>query len=82
MKHERITFDPKIMVGKPVIKGTRVPVEQILRELASGMTIPEITDAHPRLTPDDVYAAVAYAADIVGNEDIYLSEPDNAVLSG
>ena len=79
MKHERITVNPKVMVGKPVIKGTRMPVEQILRELADGATIAVIIDAHPRLTPDDIYAAIAYAADVIGHEDIYLSEPDNAI---
>lgn len=79
MKHERITVDPRVMVGKPVIKGTRLPVEQILRELAGGMTIADILDAHPRLTQDDIFAAVAYAADVIANEDIYLSEPGDAV---
>ncbi|NWG16901.1 MAG: DUF433 domain-containing protein [Chloroflexi bacterium] len=79
VKHERITVDPRIMVGKPVIKGTRMPVEQIIRELAGGMTFEEIIDAHPRLTPDDIYAALAYAADTIGNEDIELSIPDDAI---
>lgn len=79
MKHERITVDPRIMVGKPVIKGTRVPVEQILRELAGGMSVADIIDAHPRLTADDIYAAVAYAADVIAHEDIYLSEAGDAV---
>ncbi len=75
MKHERITVDPRIMVGKPCIRGTRVPVEQVLRELADGMSIADIIDAHPHLTPDDVYAAVAYAADVVANEDILVTAP-------
>lgn len=65
MKHERIAVDPAIMVGKPCIKGTRIPVEQILRELAGGMSVDELIDAHPRLTPDDIRAAVDYAADVV-----------------
>ncbi|KAB2854060.1 MAG: DUF433 domain-containing protein [Anaerolineae bacterium] len=65
MKHERITVDPRIMVGKPVTKGTRMPVEQIIRELAGGMTIADIMDAHPRLTPDNIYAAAEYAADTI-----------------
>lgn len=63
VKHERITVDPRIMVGKPVIKGTRIPVEQLIRELAGGMTFEEIIEAHPRLTPDDIQAAIEYAAD-------------------
>ncbi len=79
MNHERITVDPRVMVGKPVIKGTRLPVEQILHELAGGMSMDDILDAHPRLTRDDIYAAIAYAADVVANEDIYLSEPGDAV---
>lgn len=64
MKYERITIDPTIMMGKPVIKDTRIPVEQILRELAGGLTVLEIIDAHPRLTPDDIDTAIAYDADI------------------
>ena len=82
MKHERITVNPRVMVGKPVIRGTRLPVEQVLRELAGGMSITDLIDAHPRLTPDDIYAAIAYAADVVANEDIYLSEPSDAVSGG
>lgn len=63
VKHERITVDPRVMVGKPVIKGTRMPVEQIIRELAGGMTFEEIIEAHPRLTADDIQAAINYATD-------------------
>jgi uncharacterized protein (DUF433 family) len=79
MKYERITVDPRIMVGKPVIKGTRVTVESILRKLGAGWTIEQIIDAHPHLKPEDIYAAAAYAADTVANEDIELSYPDAAV---
>ena len=63
MTHLRITVDPAIMVGKPVIKGTRIPVENILRKLGAGWGIPDILDAYPNLTAEDVYASVAYAAD-------------------
>jgi uncharacterized protein (DUF433 family) len=79
MKHERIEVNPRVMVGKPVIKGTRIPVEQILRELAGGMKLEDIIDAHPRLTAEDIYAVIGYAADVVANEDIYLSEPSDAI---
>jgi len=79
--HERITVDPRIMVGKPVIKGSRLPVEQILRELAGGMSFADIMDAHPRMTPEDIYAAIAYAADTIANEDIELNCPDDVVSS-
>lgn len=59
MKHERITVNPRVMVGKPVIRGTRLPVEQVLRELAGGMTFADVMDAHPRLVLEDVLAAIA-----------------------
>jgi uncharacterized protein (DUF433 family) len=79
MKHERIEVNPRVMVGKPVIKGTRIPVEQVLRELAGGMKLEDIIDAHPRLTANDIYAVISYAADVIANEDIYLSEPSDAI---
>lgn len=77
MYHEQIVVDPQVMAGKPVIKGTRLPVEQILRELADGLTIEAILDAHPRLTRESIYAAIAYAADVIALEDIYLNAPSD-----
>lgn len=79
MKHERITTNPAIMTGKPVIVGTRIPVEQVLRELAGGWTFADILDAHPRLTLPDIQAVLAYAADVIANEDVFLSTPADAV---
>lgn len=79
MKHERITVDPHVMVGKPVIKGTRITVESILRKLGAGWTNEQIMDAHPRLKPEDIYAAAEYAADTIANEDIELSYPDDPI---
>ena len=73
MVYERITIDPAVMFGKPVIKGTRITVEQLLRKLAGGMTIPEILDDHPHLRPDDVYAAAAFAADYLAQEEIIFA---------
>ncbi len=65
--HERIAADPKVMFGEPPIPGTRVTVEQILRELGQGATAEEMVAAHPRLTRDDVRAAQAFAAhDLAG----------------
>ena len=81
MTHDRITIDPDVMTGKPVIKGTRIPVEQVLREMAGGWTFADILDAHPRLKLADIQAAMAYAADIIANEDIFLSTPTDAVSS-
>lgn len=73
MIHQRIEINPEIMFGKPVIKGTRITVEQILRKLAGGMTVAQILADHPHLTPDDVYAAAAFAADHLAQEDIIFA---------
>ena len=69
---KRITIDPKVMAGKPVIKGTRIPVALILRELANGLSPSEIIDAYPRLTAEDIRAANAYAARLVADEDVFV----------
>ncbi len=61
MNHARIEMKPHIMFGKPVIKGTRITVEHVLRKLAAGMTVEEIILDHPHLVPEDIYAAAAYA---------------------
>ena len=63
MTFERIEINPAIMFGKPVIKGTRITVEHILRKLAGRMTVQEIIADHPHLTPDDIYAAATFAAE-------------------
>lgn len=60
---DRIVSDPKIMVGKPVIRGTRITVEFILGRFADGWTEQVILDNYPGLTPDDLRAVFAYAAD-------------------
>jgi uncharacterized protein (DUF433 family) len=61
MKHERIEVNPDVMLGKPVIKGTRLTVEHIVGELESGMSVTEILEAHPRLSAPDIAAARAFA---------------------
>jgi len=66
--HERIEINPDIMGGKPVIRGTRVPVELVLRKLGAGMTHDAIIVDHPRLTQDDICAAQAFAADYLADE--------------
>lgn len=54
IKHERITIDPQVIVGKPRIKGTRVPVALILEKLAAGLTYEDVLEDHPHLTRDDI----------------------------
>ena len=71
----RIEVNPKIMLGKPVIRGTRVPVEIILRKLGEGATTQDLLDAYPRLTKEDIEAAIAYAADAISLEETLLSPP-------
>jgi uncharacterized protein (DUF433 family) len=68
--HERIEINPEVMGGKPVIRGTRVPVELVLRKLGAGMSAEEILADHPRLTIDDIRAAQAFAADYIADEDL------------
>ena len=59
----RIEFNPNVMQGKPVVKGTRIPVELVLRKLGEGATMDDLHDAYPRLRPEDVCACLAYAAE-------------------
>jgi len=66
--HQRIEINPEIMGGKPVIRGTRVPVETVLRKLGAGMTPDAIIEDHPRLALDDIHAAQAFAADYLADE--------------
>ena len=68
--NDRIAIDPKIMLGKPVIRGTRIPVELILRKLGEGATQQDLLDAYPQLKKEDIHAAMIYAADVLGHEEI------------
>ncbi len=63
MPHPRITIDPKVKFGKPVIAGTRIHVELLLKLLAKGQSIEMLLEAYPQLTREDVLAAQAYAAE-------------------
>jgi uncharacterized protein (DUF433 family) len=74
MKHDRISIDPDVMVGKPCIKGTRIPVDLILRKLGAGETVDELLLAYPHLTADDVKAALAFAADWLADSDVIISD--------
>ena len=70
MAHDRIEINPQIMGGKPVIRGTRIPVELVLRKLGAGMTAEAVLADHPRLTPEDICAAQAFAADYLADEEV------------
>ena len=67
---KRIVVNSKIMAGKPVIKGTRIPVDAIINRLAEGMTIKEIIEDFPNLKKEDIYAALHYSAEIIRGEKI------------
>ena len=69
---DRIELNPKVMMGKPVIRGTRIPVELILRKLSEGATEDDLLDAYPRLTRANIQAAIGYAADTVAHEETVL----------
>jgi uncharacterized protein (DUF433 family) len=68
---QRVSINPEVMVGKPVIRGTRIPVELIVRMLAQGISESEILQEYPRLQPDDIRAALAYAAHVLAHEDVF-----------
>ena len=68
----RIEINPKIMLGKPVIRGTRITIELILRKLSEGAKEEDLLDAYPHLKPDDIRAALAYAADSLAHEEVIL----------
>ena len=63
MKQGLITSDPAILMGKPVVAGTRITVQLILEKLAAGETVDQILEAHPRLTREGISAALAFAAE-------------------
>ncbi len=67
-QHPRIAINPEVMLGKPVIKGTRITVELILEKLAQGGTIEYLLDGYPHISEEDIRAAIAYAADLVHEE--------------
>jgi uncharacterized protein (DUF433 family) len=66
----RIDINPKVMLGKPVIRGTRITVELLLRKLSEGATEAELLQDYPHLTAEDIRAAIKYAADVVAHEEV------------
>jgi uncharacterized protein (DUF433 family) len=68
---QRITINPIVMVGKPVIRGTRLTVEHLLKAMAGGLTFEQLQDDYPFLEKDDLRACLLYASLLVGQEKIY-----------
>jgi uncharacterized protein (DUF433 family) len=71
MKKKWITSDPSVMMGKPVIEGTRITVELVLEKLAAGETVEQVLGAHPRLTREAIQAALAFAAEALRADVVY-----------
>jgi uncharacterized protein (DUF433 family) len=70
---KRIALDPKIMLGKPIIKGTRLPVELIVEKIAYGATYEDLKTDYPFLTDDDIRASILYAAKRLAHEEVYAA---------
>jgi len=71
MKLDRIIINSKILNGKPVFKGTRIPIYVVLDLIAEGLTDKEILDLYPDLTKEDIKQSIMYASYIIQNEEIY-----------
>jgi uncharacterized protein (DUF433 family) len=71
--YDRIEMNPDVMLGRPVIRGTRVTVELLVRKLAEGATEDVLLEAYPRLTREDIRAALRFAADMLAHEEVVLA---------
>ncbi|MBP6012261.1 MAG: DUF433 domain-containing protein [Alphaproteobacteria bacterium] len=74
VEHPRISLDPKVLVGKPVVRGTRLAVEFIIGLLADGWSRKDILDEYPSLTDDDITACLFYARDVLSSERVFAAE--------
>ena len=74
---DRISSDPEVMLGKPVVRGTRITVESILRHLGDGDTIDQIIRAWPNLEKEDILAALSFSADVIAHEDVTATRATN-----
>ncbi|MBI4548228.1 MAG: DUF433 domain-containing protein [Ignavibacteriae bacterium] len=73
--NQRIEVNPHICHGKPVVRGTRIMVRNILGSLAGGETIKDILKNFPELTPEDIEAAIAYAIELVDDTQVVMTPP-------
>jgi uncharacterized protein (DUF433 family) len=74
---DRIEINPRVMLGKAVIRGTRIPVELILRKLSEGASEGDLLDAYPNLAREDIQAAMRYAADTIAHEEVVFIGKDS-----
>lgn len=74
---DRIEIDPDVMAGKPVVEGTRIPVEKIIHLLANGLGFGDITDEYPGLEEEDIRAALEYAAETLEDEEVFGIEGED-----
>jgi len=81
MTTDRITVDAEVMQGKPVIRGTRVTVDLLLRKMSESATEADLLDAYLQLVPEDIRAALAYAADVVSHEVTVLLDSSDSAAS-
>lgn len=70
---QRITVDPNVLVGKPIVKGTRISVEFVIDLLARGWTSQQILKEYDHLTPEDIQACLAYASEMLKTERVYVT---------
>jgi uncharacterized protein (DUF433 family) len=70
---DRVTVDPNVLVGKPIVKGTRIAVEFVIDLLARGWTVEQILHEYDHLTTEDVQACLAYASEVLKSERVYLT---------
>ena len=71
--NERIACNPDVMLGKPVIKGTRITIELLLKKLSEGMSMEELITAYPQLKKEDILAAISYSAEVISREEMIVS---------
>jgi len=70
---DKICISPDIMLGKPVIRGTRITVEFIIKKMSEGMEIEDIISEYPPVQKDDIMACLAYSADVISKDEILVS---------
>jgi uncharacterized protein (DUF433 family) len=74
---DRVDINPNVMLGNAVIRGTRIPVELILRKLSEGASETDLLAAYPRLTREDIHAAMRFAADTLAHEEVVFFPRDS-----